>query len=82
MKVVDVRKAEAIFVRPAEVEVGEEIIFSREGKPIAKLIGVEVAPRREAGSLRSLPEWQDFTYEPAVFAPLSDDELIDEGWPA
>ena len=123
MKVVDVGKAKGILsVLLAEVEAGGEIIISRRGRPIAKLVGlisvvtqpapssspprkrgstppldsrlrgsdghesefpridIRAAPRREAGVLRRLSEWRDFKYDRSLFAPLSDDELADEGW--
>jgi len=31
--------------------------------------------------LRALPAWRDFTFEPLVFAALTDEEQPVEGWP-
>lgn len=82
MKVVNIHEAKTtLSALLAEVEEGEEVIIARSGKPIARLSRVEPPPRREAGILRRLPEWRDFTYDPSVFAPLTEHELAEEGWP-
>jgi prevent-host-death family protein len=65
----------------AEVEQGEQIVITRNGKPIAQLIRIKPMPRRQAGLLRALSGWRDFTFDPSVFAPLTDEELAAEGWP-
>jgi prevent-host-death family protein len=47
---------------------GEEVIIARAGTPVARLVPVEVPPRRQFGGMTlSVPD--DFD------APLSDDEL-------
>lgn len=65
-----------------EVERGEQVTIARDGTPVATL---SAAPkpivRRKAGSLRHLPAWRDFVYDPAIFAPMTDEQLRDEGWP-
>lgn len=82
MKVVNVHEAKSTLSSLlAEVEEGEEIVIARNGKPIAKLSRVEPVPRREPGILRRLPEWRDFKYDPAVFAPLGEEKVEREGWP-
>lgn len=82
MKTVNVHKAKStLSALLAEVEEGEEVVIARNGNPVAKLVRVAAVVRREPGELLRFPEWRDFEYDPAVFAPLSDDELASEGWP-
>jgi prevent-host-death family protein len=64
----------------ARVERGEEIVIARNGQPVAKLTRVVPQATRVAGAWASLPGWADFTYDPALFAPLSDAALAEEGW--
>jgi hypothetical protein len=28
-----------------------------------------------------MPGWENFVYDPAIFAPMTDEELREEGWP-
>jgi prevent-host-death family protein len=82
MKTVDTHKARTtLSALLAEVEQGQRIVITRNGKPIARLTRIEPMPRRHAGLLRALPGWRDFTFDPSVFAPLGDEELATEGWP-
>jgi prevent-host-death family protein len=64
----------------AEIERGEEITIARNGKPVAKLVRVAPSHERQPGLLRDHPAWRAFTYEPGLFAPMTDAELADEGW--
>jgi len=81
MKTVNVHEAKTTLSGLlAEVEEGEEVVIARNGKPVAKLTRVDPQPSREPGELRRFPEWRDFKYDPSVFAPMSDEELADEGW--
>ena len=57
------------------------MIIARNGKPIAQLTRIEPTPRRQPGLLRALPAWRNFTFDPSVFAPLTDEELAEKGWP-
>jgi hypothetical protein len=41
---------------------------------------VGLAPQREPGELLRFPEWRAFRYDPAIFAPLGDEERASEGW--
>jgi prevent-host-death family protein len=66
----------------SDVEAGDEVVITRHGKPVARLVAAEQPVRREAGDWRSLPAWAGFTYDPAVFAPLSAEEAAAEGWEA
>jgi prevent-host-death family protein len=60
----------------ARVEQGEEVVIARNGVAIARLVRIERRPRREPGSWRDWPRWAGFRYDPALFAPMSE-----EGWP-
>lgn len=66
----------------SQAERGEEIIITRHGKPVAKLVPVRPV-RRTGGQLAGAPGWEDMTHENlmAIFAPLNtDEELRAEGW--
>ncbi len=81
-KTVDIHTAQTtLFALLAEVEQGEQVVIARNGKPIAQLTRIEPTPRRQPGLLRTLPAWRDFTFDPMVFSPLTDEELAAEGWP-
>jgi prevent-host-death family protein len=82
MKTVNIHEAKTtLSALLAAVEEGEQVVIARNGKPIAQLTRIEPTPRRQPGLLRALPGWRDFTFDPSVFAPLSDEELAAEGWP-
>jgi prevent-host-death family protein len=79
---VDINRAKTtLSALLAEVEQGEQIVITRNGKPIAQLTRIEPILRRQRGLLRTLPRWRDFTFDPSVFAPLADEELAADGWP-
>ncbi len=78
---VNVHEAKSTLSAPlARVELGEEIVIARNGRPVAKLIPVVTETVREPGSWRHYPGWADFTYDPALFAPVDDAALKAEGW--
>lgn len=52
----------------ARVAAGERIVLARHGKPIAQLVPLEPAPRRQLGFLKG-------SVDPTFFDPLPDDEL-------
>ena len=82
MKTVNIHEAKTtLSALLAEVEEGEQVVIARNGKPIAQLTRIEPTPRRQRGLLRTLPGWRDFTFDPSVFAPLTEEELAAEGWP-
>jgi prevent-host-death family protein len=82
MKTVGVHKAKTtLSALLAKVEQGERIVITRHGKPIAQLTRIEPKPQRQAVLLRALPAWRDFTFDPAVFAAPTDEELAAERWP-
>jgi len=64
----------------AAAEAGEEVLITRHGHPVARLVGAGLAPARTPGDWQALPGWAGFTYDPAVFAPLSVAEAVAEGW--
>lgn len=81
MKTVNVHEAKTtLSALLNEVERGEEVTIARNGKPVAKLVRLTPSKRRQPGLLRDDPAWQNFIYEPALFAPTSDTELAEEGW--
>ena len=72
MTVVNIGQAKANFSRLiARVCKGEEIVLARAGKPVAKIVPFEAAPkRRMPGSARG-----QFTLSDDFDAPLPDDIL-------
>lgn len=64
-----------------EVEAGEEIVVTRHGRPVARILAVGEPRRpRQAGAWRSSPAWDGFVYDHTVVAPLTEAELEAEGW--
>jgi prevent-host-death family protein len=81
MKTVNVHEAKThLSALLSEVERGEDVVIARNGAPVARLVRVEPAPKPRRGELRDSPEWKDFVYDPAIFAPMTDEELKEEGW--
>ena len=54
----------------AQAEAGEEVVIARGDKPAVRLVPVKPAPRRKAGSLKGVIEWDERFWD-----PLPDDEL-------
>lgn len=81
MKTVNVHEAKTtLSALLTEVERGEDVTIARNGVPVAKLVRAAEAVSRDPGVLSDVPGWANFTYDPAIFAPLSDQEMADEGW--
>jgi prevent-host-death family protein len=81
MGVVNVQEADAtLSALLSRVEQGEEVVIARDGTPIAKLVPVEPKPLRERGEWRKLHGWENFVYDRSIFAPMTDQELKEEGW--
>ena len=59
-----------------EAEAGAEITVTRHGKPVARIVGAPTKVNRIAGDWG----WTG-TYDKSVFAPMTDGELREEGWP-
>lgn len=57
-------------------EAGAEITITRHGKPVARLVGAPTQAQRLAGDWG----WTG-TYDKSVFAPMTDNEMREEGWP-
>jgi prevent-host-death family protein len=82
MKIVNVHEAKTtLSALLSEVEQGREVTIARNGMPVAKLVRVNAPHRREPGLLHGDPAWRGFTYDSALFAPMSDAEIAEEGWP-
>lgn len=64
----------------AEVEAGAEVIVARNGVPVAKLTPIRKILPRIPGELRGSPGWENFQYDPSIFAPLTDEQMKEEGW--
>jgi prevent-host-death family protein len=60
----------------AEAEEGTEITITRHGRPVARITGAPRAVARTAGDWG----WQGH-YEKSAFAPMTDDDMREEGWP-
>lgn len=81
MKIVNVHEAKTtLSALLTQVEQGEEVVIARNGEPIATLARFRASPARVKGAWRALPGWQGFRYDPAILAPLSDEEIEAEGW--
>jgi prevent-host-death family protein len=59
-----------------EVANGGEVTITRHGRPVARLVGAPTQTRRAAGDWGWPGE-----YDPAVFAPMTEQDMRDEGWP-
>jgi prevent-host-death family protein len=77
VKVVTLAEAEAdLFALVAEAEAGTEIVITRDGRPVARIIGAFTKVKRVAGDWG----WTG-PFDKSVFAPMTDDEMREEGWP-
>jgi prevent-host-death family protein len=65
-----------LSVLVTEAEQGVEITITRHGRPVARITGAPRAVVRTPGDWG----WQG-TYDKSVFAPMSDAEMREEGWP-
>ena len=59
-----------------EAEAGAEITITRHGRPVARIVGAPKTITRTSGDWG----WHG-TYDKSLFAPMSDDEAREEGWP-
>ena len=62
----------------AKVEAGEDVLIARNGTPVARLTHADHTAR-QPGLLAAEPDWQG--YDPAMWAPMTDDEMVEAGWP-
>jgi prevent-host-death family protein len=76
-KVVTLAEAKAhISALVSEAEAGAEITITRHGKPVARIVGAPTKVRRVAGDWG----WTG-PFDESVLAPMSDEEMREEGWP-
>jgi prevent-host-death family protein len=61
----------------SEAEAGGEITITRHGRPVARIVGAPKVAARTPGDWG----WRGH-YEKSVFAPMTDEEMGKEGWPA
>ena len=81
MKVVNVHEAKTNLSHLlSEVEHGDEVTIARSGVPIARLVAIKGRINRQSGLLAGKPGWENFVYDPGLFAPMTDEELRKEGW--
>ncbi|MSO99702.1 MAG: type II toxin-antitoxin system prevent-host-death family antitoxin [Acetobacteraceae bacterium] len=59
-----------------EAEDGAEITVTRHGRPVARIVGAPQDVARAPGGWG----WHG-TYDKSVFAPMTDAEAREEGWP-
>lgn len=83
MKTVNVHEAKtSLSALLVEVEHGAEIVIARNGTPVAKLSAYVGSTAREPGVWRQDPAWANLEIDlRSVFAPLSEHEAREEGWP-
>ena len=71
MLTVNVTEAKANWSRLlARVEAGEEVVIARNGKPVARLVGVREQGKRQFGSMAGQVSLSD-----TFFEPLPEEEL-------
>ena len=60
----------------SEAEAGADIVVTRHGRAVARISGVA------RGKIRTPGDWNGKgAYDKSVFAPMTDDEMREEGWP-
>jgi prevent-host-death family protein len=76
-KVITLAEAKAhLSALITEAEEGAEITITRHGHPVARIVG---APR---GVVRTAGDWGwTGTYDKTIFAPMTDEQAREEGWP-
>lgn len=59
-----------------EAERGAEITITRHGRPVARIVGAPRSVTRTPG------DWGWIgNYDKSVFAPMTEEEMHEEGWP-
>ncbi len=88
MKTVTLDEAQATLPTLVDAaRAGEEVVLTDSaGAPVARVTAVEASARppirRIPGEVRSRPGWENFEYDPELFRPMTDEELIADGWDA
>ena len=81
MKTVNVHEAKStLSALLALVDQGEEIVIARNGEPVTKPTRYRPSQTRQSGMWRRLPGWEGFRYDPTAFAPMTAQEIADDGW--
>jgi prevent-host-death family protein len=81
MKTVNVHEAKTtLSALLNDVEHGQDVTIARNGTPVAKLVRFTESHRRQPGLLSADPAWKGFVYDRTLFAPMTDAELVEEGW--
>jgi prevent-host-death family protein len=76
-KVVTLAEAKArISSLVTEAEAGSEITITRHGKPVARIVGAPTKAKRVPGDWG----WEG-AFDPSALAPMTDEEMRQEGWP-
>ena len=74
MVTVNVHEAKANLSRLLkQAEAGEEVVITRNGKPVARLTPVRKRGRREPGTLKGNKVWEELS--DLVMQPLPEEEL-------
>ena len=65
----------------AQVEAGAEFVLTRHGKPVARLVPIAPPVIRKGGDFTG-PFWDSFDRDKLMelFAPMTDEEVREEGW--
>jgi antitoxin (DNA-binding transcriptional repressor) of toxin-antitoxin stability system len=65
----------------AEVEGGTDVTGTRHGRAIAGIVPSPKIINRVPGGHRKWPGWENFVFDPSVFAPMTDEEELEaERW--
>jgi prevent-host-death family protein len=76
-KVITLAEAKAhLSALVSEAEDGAEITITRHGRPVARIVGAPRDVTRTAGDWG----WCG-SYDKSLFAPMSDEQAGEEGWP-
>ena len=77
MKIVNVHQAKTtLSALLSDVEQGEDIMIARNGTPVGQLVRVALPRPREPGLSSQDPAWKGFKCDPALFAPMTDEEIF------
>jgi prevent-host-death family protein len=81
MKTVNIHQAKThLSALLSAVEKGEDVVIARNGTPVARLVLLEQPARRVPGSWNRQPGWENVTFEPEMFAPMTAEEIKEAGW--
>ncbi len=82
MKTVNIHEAKTTLSELiSTVEQGEEVVIARRGVPVVRLVAIEPVVKRVPGLWRALPGWENFVLDSSSLAPMTDEQIAEEGWP-